>query len=146
VQATQARNATVIAFDFGTRRVGVAIGNTLTRTARPLVTIDARDEDARWREIGALVSEWQPAQLVVGLPTHADGMPHEMTAQAQRFARELATRFDVPVALVDERFTSELAKSELAAAGMGGRENRALRDQLAAHMILEAWLHEQDDA
>jgi putative Holliday junction resolvase len=146
VQATQARNATVIAFDFGTRRVGVAIGNTLTRTARPLVTIDARDEDARWREIEALVAEWQPAQLVVGLPTHADGTPHQMTAQARRFASELDARFGLPVALVDERFTSELAKSELSAAGMGGRENRALRDQLAAHMILEVWLHEQHDA
>ena len=146
MQETKAFDATVIAFDFGTRRVGVALGNTLTRSARPLATIDARDETARWRAIANVIAEWQPAQLVVGLPTHADGTPHDMTERAQRFARDLGQRFGRPVALVDERHTSEIAKTELRAAGRGSRDERALRDQAAARLILEAWLNERHEA
>lgn len=146
MQETKALSATVIAFDFGTRRVGIALGNTLTGSARPLATIDARDETARWREIANVIAEWQPAQLVVGLPTHVDGTPHDMTERARRFARDLGQRFGLPVALVDERHTSEIAKTELRAAGRGGRNERALRDQAAARLILEAWLNERHEA
>ena len=139
-------DATLLAFDFGMRRIGVAIGTTRLRTARPLTTIDAEGNTERFAAIGALIDEWQPEALVVGLPLHADGTPHDMTARARRFARQLAGRYGLPVAEVDERFTSELARSALREAGRGGREDRALRDAMAAQIILQAWLDSPHDA
>jgi putative Holliday junction resolvase len=138
--------ATVLAFDFGLRRIGVAIGNTLTRIAQPLATIDPPERNARFSSIATLVDQWQPARLVVGLPTHADGTPHAMTAAARSFAAELGTRHGLPVDLVDERWTSEVAKDELAAAGRGGRAGRLLRDEKAAQIILQAWFNDADDS
>jgi len=137
-------DATVLAFDFGTRRIGVAVGNTLTRMAHPLVTIDDERNDERFAAIAALVAEWQPATLVVGLPTHADGSEHEMTHRAQRFARQLEGRFRLPVAMVDERWTTEAAQSVLDETGMTGRKGRAVRDQVAAQLILQSWFDEPD--
>jgi putative Holliday junction resolvase len=139
-------DATVLAFDFGTRRIGVAMANTLTRVAHPLTTIDAPPPAARITAIAALIDEWRPAQLVVGLPVHADGTPHAMTARAKAFARTLETRFALPVALVDERFTTRAAESALASAGRGGRAARAARDETAAQIILQQWLDDPDDA
>ena len=138
-------DATVLAFDFGTRRIGVAMGNTLTRVAHSLTTIDAPPTAARFTAIAALIDEWQPAQLVVGLPVHADGTPHAMTARAKTFARALETRFALPVALVDERFTTQAARSALAAAGRGGRSDRAVRDEAAAQIILQQWFDDPHD-
>ena len=138
-------DATVLAFDFGTRRIGVAVGNTLTRMAHPLVTIDNERNDERFAAIAALVAEWQPATLVVGLPTHADGSEHDMTHRAQRFARQLEGRFRLPVAMVDERWTTEAAQSALDEAGRTGRKGRAVRDQVAAQLILQSWFEEPVD-
>ena len=133
--------ATVLAFDFGTRRIGVAVGNTVTRTARALTTIDAPDEPARMAAIDALMQEWQPQMLVVGVPVHADGTPHAMTARAQAFAAELAQRYTLPVHHADERHTTELAQS--AQDGLrAGRKGRARRDEVAAQIILQGWLDE----
>jgi putative Holliday junction resolvase len=139
-------DATVLAFDFGTRRIGVAIGNTRTRMAHPLRTIDAANADARSESIAALRDEWRPEQLVVGLPVHADGKEHAMTARARAFARDLERRFALPVALVDERYSSEIARQALAASGRGSRGDRGLRDQVAAQIILQAWFDEPHDA
>ena len=94
-----------LAFDFGTRRVGVASGNTLTRGATPLRTIAAEGEQ-RFRAIAALITEWQPQALVVGVPFHPDGAPHDNTERARRFARQLHGRFKLPVHEVDERYTT----------------------------------------
>ena len=138
-------DATVLAFDFGTRRIGVAMGNTLMRVAHPLATIDAPATPARFAEIAALIAEWQPARLVVGLPVHADGTPHAMTTRAKTFARALEARFALPVALVDERFTTQAAESALATAGRGGRAARAARDEAAAQIILQQWLDDAHD-
>jgi putative Holliday junction resolvase len=135
--------ATVLAFDFGTRRVGVALGNTLTRSARPLATIDEERSEPRFAAIAALIAEWQPDLLVVGIPVHADGTPHAMTAQAQRFARQLHGRFGVEVALADERYTTQAAQAELDATGGAGRRGRVERDQIAAQLILQGWLDER---
>jgi putative pre-16S rRNA nuclease len=135
-------DATVLAFDFGTRRIGVAVGNTLIRIAQPLVTIDADSSVTAIAAVGALIDEWQPRQLVVGLPTHADGTPHAMTAQAQRFARDLGARFGLPVALVDERWTTEAAQDRLNAERRG-RRGRDERDRIAAQLILQAWFDER---
>ncbi len=136
-------DAIVLAFDFGTRRVGVAIGNTLTRGARALTTLENTVQSSLLDRIAALVEEWHPSQLVVGLPVHADGSPHAMTRRAKRFARELETRFALPVALVDERWTTQSAKDALRNAGRGDRTARAARDETAATIILQAWLDEQ---
>ena len=99
-----------LAFDFGTKRVGVASGNTLTRTATPLRTV-AAEGDARFAALGALIAEWQPDALVVGVPFHPDGAAHDNTARAQRFARQLHGRFKLPVHEVDERYTTTEAHS-----------------------------------
>jgi putative Holliday junction resolvase len=120
----------VLAFDFGTRRIGAAIGNTITRHARPLHVLDDRSERDRWRQIAALLEQWHPARLVVGVPRHADGHPHEMTARCERFARQLAGRYGLPVSCVDEAFSSSV----------GGRSGT---DADAAAVILQQWFDEQ---
>ncbi len=133
---------TVLAFDFGTRRIGVAVGNTITHTAEPLTTIDEPRNDERFTAIGALVQAWQPGLLVVGVPVHADGTPHAMTARAQRFARQLEGRFHKPVAEVDERYTTELARQVLGGAKARKGTDRASRDSIAAQLILQGYFDE----
>jgi putative holliday junction resolvase len=135
--------ATVLAFDFGTRRIGVAVGNTLTRIARPLTTINQDREDERLAAIAVLLNEWRPDVLVVGIPVHADGAAHAMTARAQQFARKLASRFQLPVELADERWTTQIAQTTLDQKGTGGRNGRAIRDQVAAQIILQGWLDDR---
>ncbi len=136
-------DATVLAFDFGTRRIGIAMGNTRTATAHPLATIDDERTDRRFAGIAALVKEWEPGVLVVGLPVHADGKEHDMTQRARRFARQLEGRFQLPVNLVDERWTTEAAQSVLDESGVAGRRGRAVRDQVAAQLILQSWFDER---
>lgn len=97
---------TVLAFDFGLKRIGVAIGNTLLREARPLTVITAATNDAKFAAVGALIDEWKPDRCVVGLPLHPDGAEHEMTVRCRRFGNQLNGRFSVPVVLVDERYSS----------------------------------------
>jgi putative Holliday junction resolvase len=137
--AARSDEDTVLAFDFGTRRIGVAVGNALLRVARPLTTIADEANDARFAAVGALIGEWQPGMLVVGRPVHADGTEHAMTARAERFARQLEGRFGLRVARVDERFTSIGADGALAAAGVRARGRKAARDAVAAQLILQAW-------
>ena len=137
--AARSDEATVLAFDFGTCRIGVAMGNTLLRVARPLTTIAAEANAARFATVAALIGEWQPGLLVVGRPVHADGAAHEMTARAERFARQLEGRFGLQVARVDERFTSLGADSVLADAGVRPGDRKAARDEVAAQLILQSW-------
>ena len=99
-----------LAFDYGTKRVGVATGNTLTCSAQPLRTVAAAGEP-RFAAIGKLIEEWQPSALVVGVPFHPDGAPHDNTDRARRFARQLHGRFGLPVHEVDERYTTTEAAS-----------------------------------
>jgi putative holliday junction resolvase len=136
--------ATVVAFDFGLRRVGVAVGDTVTRTAspRPVVLVSARgpDWDAIAREIGTV----RPALLVVGSPYNADGSPGATAGAADAFAAELASRFGLPVQRVDERFSSLEASASLRAQRASGTRRRRVRrgdvDSVAAAVILERWL------
>jgi len=137
------RADTVLAFDFGTRRIGVAVGDLATRLAHPLATIEREREADRFAEIAALVDEWKPSRLVVGLPVHADGTPHETTARARRFARQLAGRTGLPVELADERHTTVAAGSSLAEAGRTGARARDVRDRVAAQLILQGWLDDR---
>ena len=121
----------VLGFDFGARRIGVAIGNSVTREARPLTTVNAALTGARWDAVAALIGEWEPAQLVVGIPRHPDGTPHDMTARCERFARQLEGRFRRPVGRVDERYTSAVS------------ERADDIDAAAAALILQQWFDEE---
>ena len=133
---------TFLAFDFGTQRIGIAVGNSLTGAARPLTTIaDARNA-MRFAAIASLLQEWQPVALVVGLPCNDDGTPHEMTARCRRFANQLKGRFNLPTILVDERYTSAAASSALDGLGVHGRKQKPLLDQYAAQQILQAYFDE----
>lgn len=143
---TAARAGTILAFDFGTRRIGVAVGEVGLGLAHPLATVDADDDEGRLATIAALIAEWRPTLLVVGLPTHADGTPHAMTARAQRFARALEARFRLAVELVDERYTTDAATDALAGAGIGRRGHKAVRDRIAAQIILQAYLDQRSHA
>lgn len=102
----------IVGFDFGLKRLGVAIGNTLTKEARPLQIIDSRTNQSRWAGIEKVLKEWKPSALVVGVPRHPDGTAHEMTARCERFARQLEGRFHLPVYPVDERYSSAVVDSE----------------------------------
>lgn len=124
-----ASHTSFLAFDFGLKRTGVAVGNRLTRTATPQSTIRA-EGDARWPPVAAVVAEWQPDALVVGVPFHPDGAAHENTRRAQRFARQLRGRFGLPVFEVDERYSTTEAHAQ------GARD----ADAAAAAIILEQFL------
>ena len=103
---------TIFAFDFGVKRIGVAMGNTMIRQAQPVKVISAIDNATRFADIAALLDEWKPARLVVGLPMHPDGAEHEMTARARKFANQLNGRFNLPVELVDERYSSAVISAK----------------------------------
>jgi hypothetical protein len=133
----------LLAFDFGEKRIGVATGNTLTGAAQPLGTVAETTTDGRFARIGALIREWQPARLVVGRPLHPDGAAHEVTARAERFARQLEGRFGLPVSLVDERYSSVAAQARLRTQGRAARGRAAQGDDaMAAAIILEQYLSE----
>ncbi|SHG36785.1 putative holliday junction resolvase [Massilia sp. CF038] len=101
----------VFGFDFGIKRIGIAMGNTLTGQAQPLEVVKAIDNAARFKQIGDLIAQWRPACLVVGEPLHPDGAEHEMTLRCRRFANQLHGRFNLPVHLVDERYSSAVITS-----------------------------------
>lgn len=102
----------LLAFDFGLKRIGVAVGNTMLKHAQPLTVIHAKKNTAKFDEIEALIAEWAPAYCVVGLPLHPDGNEHEMTARCRRFANQLHGRFGLDTILVDERYTSVVISSD----------------------------------
>lgn len=139
-------DGTVLAFDFGAKRIGVATGETLLNSAHPLTVIHAETNDERFAAIGQLIAEWRPVQLVVGLPTHADGTAHAMTAQATRFAERLKRRFDLPVSFADERLTSLDAESRLRETGRNSKRAKPLLDAVAAQLILQTWFESPQHA
>ena len=127
---------TLMAFDYGTRRVGVAVGNSLTKAGQALKTIAVPSSDVLFREIEKLLKEWQPNHIVVGRPVHPDGSPHEMTAKAVRFGNQLHGRFQLPVSWVDERYTSAVLEGD-----------SGMHDNLDAHsaaLILEQYFAEHN--
>lgn len=134
-----AKTGTVLAFDFGTKRIGVAVGDFETRIAHPLATIAAVENRARFAAIGQLVAEWRPLLLVVGLPAHADGTEHLVGKLARRFAQRLHGRFGIRTELVDEGLTSHEAEGMLRAAGVRGARLKAGLDSVAAQRILETF-------
>ena len=133
---------TLLAFDYGERYIGIAVGDLETGIAHPAGHYQALRDEERCARAEALVREWRPGRLVVGLPLDARGEPHVMTARARRFARLLAARTRLPVELVDERLSSASARETLRAAGRGGRRHKNETHALAAQVILQAYLDE----
>ena len=134
---------TWLAFDFGLRRIGVAVGQTMTRTATPLDVVRHGAKEPDWDHLSSLVDEWRPAGFVVGLPLGPEGDETPMSKRAKAFGEALETAFDRPVAWCDERFTSQAAEQHFAdrrAAGTARRKDAALLDAMAAAIFLENWL------
>jgi putative holliday junction resolvase len=134
---------TLLAFDYGLRRIGVAVGNTLTRNARPLLTLDAGETGPDWAQLADLLREWRPARLVVGVPYNDGASGQETVAAAQRFARRLQGRFNLPVDTVDESLSSVEAYERLRAQRRQGHRGPIAKkdiDSAAAAVILQDWL------
>tara|TARA_Y100001937_G_scaffold13729_1_gene18230 strand:+ start:1162 stop:1602 length:441 start_codon:yes stop_codon:yes gene_type:complete len=133
-----------MAFDYGTRQIGVAVGQTLTGSAEPLTNLRARDGVPDWDQLARLIREWEPNVLVVGLPLNMDGSASDMSERAARFARRLNGRFQLPVETVDERLSTFEAKQHLKDQG---RTPSSYRDDpvdsLAAALLLQTWLSSQ---
>ena len=137
-----AAHATVMAFDFGEKRIGVATGNVSIGVAAPLTTVHAESNVDRLAALGKLVGEWQPALFVVGQPHHADDQPHEVAHLAKKFGNRLQENFRRPVVYVDETLSSMEASRALVERGITGREQRDKLDAFAAAVILQSWLDE----
>jgi putative holliday junction resolvase len=138
-------SGTVLSFDFGTRRLGVAVGDLALRIAHPLETIHAESDRARLDRVARLVEEWRPALLIVGLPAHMDGTEHALSERCRRFAHGLERRFGIESRLVDERLTSHAAGQSLAEAGVRGRRRKEMIDQVAAQHILDTFFASCDE-
>ena len=130
---------TVLAFDFGQKRIGVAVGESMLAQAHPLTTIRSEGNLERFAVIAALLDEWHPARLVVGLPVGLDGVPHAMTARCTRFANQLRGRFGLPVDYAEERLTSVEAEERLRENGFTGRGVKEHVDAMAAQIILQCY-------
>ena len=140
----------ILAFDFGTKRIGIASGDTLTRTARALQTLDCGSKAFPWPAIDRLVGEYQPARFVVGLPYNMDGTPTQLTNASRAFGAELHTRYRKPGALVDERLSSREAEAQLRDARASGMKRRRTThadvDMIAARILLEQWFNAPEAA
>lgn len=145
--ATVQSEGAILGFDFGKKRIGVAVGQTLTATARPLTTMTTIDDQVDWSAIIRLIKDWQPVRLVVGLPVNMDGSEHALAPVVQEFAAHLRQRSGLPVDLIDERLSSH--EAERIAATLGGRIDPRSRtsknrvDSIAAQLILETWFTQQ---
>ena len=138
-------HGTVLAFDFGEKRIGVAVGETLLKQAHPLTVIHGEANAERFAAIGALIAEWQPARLVVGLPTSLDGEAHAMTARCTRFANQLHGRYGLPVAFAEERLSSFDANDRLRELGHNAKSAKAHLDAVAAQIILQSYFEHLPD-
>ncbi len=138
--------ATVLAFDYGLKQIGVAVGNTLLGTTRSVAVLRARDGIPDWAALEALVAEWQPDLLVVGDPLNMDGSVSELANRARKFGRRLHGRLGLPVAMTDERLSSFEAKQEQRQRGHRGDYKAVPVDSHAAELILQTWLRENEDS
>lgn len=134
---------TVLGFDFGTKSIGIAIGQSLTASARPLISIKAEDGIPRWEQIGELIAEWKPDFIVVGLPLNMDGTEQELTKRAKKFGNRIRGRFEINVEFQDERLTTADAKARLF--DMGGYKalTKGQVDAMSAVLITESYFENQ---
>lgn len=135
-------NRTIIAFDFGTLSIGIAIGQEITATARPLTAIKAKDGKPNWLDIEKIIQEWQPELAIVGLPLNMDGTEQPISNQARKFANRLHGRFGIQVTLHDERLTTIEARAQLFNQGGYRALNKSKIDSISAVIILESWFEQ----
>lgn len=140
MKTSTATQQVLLGFDFGMKRIGLAVGQTLTGTARPLVTLKARAGVPDWKQVAALIKTWQPDALVVGIPLNMDGTQQPLTFAAQTFAKQLQHQFKIPVYEMDERLSSVDARERLFNAG--GYKALENVDSVAAQLILQSWLQQ----
>ena len=126
-------NSIIMGFDFGMKRIGVAVGQKVTQTASGLTVVQACDGIPKWEQLDKLILDWQPEKFIVGLPLNMDGSKSEMSQKANKFSRRVSSRYDIPIEMVDERLTSFEAR---------GHEEKTHIDAIAARLILESWLRE----
>jgi len=144
--ASGAGAGTVLAFDFGEKFTGVAVGESSIGIAHPLGLITGESNAARMKDISALMAEWKPSFLVLGLPLSMDDTEHELTRRCRRFARQLESRFRLPVTLVDERLSSAAAEETLRAVGKGGRKHKLHAHRVSAQIILQSYFDDPGTA
>ena len=140
------QQGTVLAFDFGEKRIGVAVGEWSLTQAHPLTTIRSEANVERFAAIAALINEWKPSSLVVGLPVALDGTPHAMTARCSRFANQLRGRFGLPVDYAEERLSSVEAEERLRETGHTARSAKEHVDALAAQIILQCYFERSHES
>jgi putative Holliday junction resolvase len=133
-------NSVTIAFDYGLRSIGVAVGQSITGTASPLSALSAKDGIPNWEQIGRIFEEWQPTNLLVGLPLNMDGSEQEITQRAKKFANRLNGRFNLPVFTHDERLSTVDAKERLFELGGFKKLTKEKVDSVSACLIFETWL------
>ena len=143
-EPAQARTGTLLAFDFGEKRIGIAVGEEALAQAHPLTTIRSEINTERFAAIAALITEWKPVRLVVGLPVALDGTPHAMTARCTRFANQLRGRFGLPVEYAEERLSSIEAEERLRESGHTTRSAREHLDAMAAQIILQGYFEQRE--
>lgn len=136
---------TIIAFDFGLKNIGVAIGQSLIGSASEYPPLPAKEGQPQWSQLQSLLDEWQPTRLVVGLPLNMDGTPTTITPRVKKFANRLHGRYGLPVSLMDERLTTREAKTEAQARGHHGHYASKPVDSIAARIILESWFREHTE-
>lgn len=134
---------TILAFDYGTRNIGLAVGQEFSCSAQELSPLKARDGIPDWNQVARVINEWQPALLLVGLPLNMDGSDSEFGQRARKFGNRLHGRFGLAVEMVDERLTTFSAKGEAMARGHGGNYREAPVDSIAARLILESWFQQK---
>lgn len=135
------KSATYLGFDYGTRRIGIAVGNTVSGSASALDTILVKNDQPDWKHITRLIEEWQPDALIVGWPIQMDKSDNPVTPKARRFGNRLHGRYHIPVHHIDERLSSYMALSEISEAGYNGRRSKGLVDSYAAREILQTFLN-----
>lgn len=133
-------NGTTLSFDFGLRSIGVAVGQSITGTASPLAALQAQDGAPNWQQVEALITHWQPNQLLVGLPLNMDGSEQDITQRAKRFANRLHGRFNKPVHTYDERLSTQDAKARLFELGGFKKLSKEKVDSVSACLIYETWM------
>lgn len=135
----------LLGFDYGTKQIGVAVGQLITGQARELCILKAQNGVPDWQKVEALIREWQPDAIVVGLPLNMDGTPSAMSERAEKFARRLNGRYNLPVHMQDERLTTYEAKGQRLSEGQHGSYRDNPVDALAAALLLESWLAEYSE-
>ncbi len=137
---------TIMGFDFGTKNIGIAIGQVITKTASPLPSVRAKDGIPNWDDLDKLIKEWQPDAVVVGIPVHMDGTESQMTQRARKFGKRLHGRFNLPFYEADERLSSVEAKSWAGKLGHKGHYGSNPVDAMAAQIILEGWMNNENNS